>query len=378
MKLIYLVTEDWYFLSHRLPMAKAAQAAGFDVSVACRCTAQGMDSIRGAGFGVHPLSWRRSDTTVLGALRAIADIRRLYLREKPDVVHHVAMKPVVLGGIAALLARVPGIVSAIAGMGHLFISGKLSVRLMRIPVRLAMRAIFARRGSLLVLQNPDDRWALIRAGMVPAQKAVVIRGSGVDTERFRSLSEPEGPVTMAYVGRMLGDKGVRTLVEAQKRLWQDGMQIRLLLAGPADVENPTAVPAAELERWKALPGVSWLGPVSDVREVWKRAHVAVLMSLREGLPKCLLEAAACGRPIIASDVPGCREIAVAGENALLVPAGDVSLLADAMTHLAANPALRQRFGEASRRLAEGEFSEQNVKRKITRVYEAVMKERVER
>jgi len=373
MKLIYLVTEDWYFLSHRLPMARAAKAAGFEVAVACR-VGQGAERIRAEGFAVHPLKWRRSDNSVMGALRAIAEIRRLYAAEKPDIVHHVALKPVIIGGVAAILARVPAIVSAVTGMGRLFISQSPGARALRVPVKLGMRAIFGRKGSILVLQNGDDRWELIRAGVVPARRAIVIRGSGVDTARFAPMPEPAGDITAAYVGRMLEDKGVRTLLAAQQKLWTRGVHVHLLLAGPSDAENATAIPESELAGWNALPGVSWLGVVADVREVWARAHIAVLMSLREGLPKCLLEAAACGRPIIAGDVPGCREIAVANENALLVPVGDVDALAAALERLAGDAALRQRFGLASRALAEGDFSEMKVSARIAEVYAAALKE----
>ncbi len=374
MKLVYLVTEDWYFLSHRLPMARAARAAGLDVFVACRCTEGGAARIRAEGFGVHPLAWQRSDHSPWGALLAVWSIFRLYRRERPDIVHHVAMKPVVLGGVAAILARVPRMVNAVAGMGHLFISESFRARILRIPVRLALRAILARRGSVLLLQNPDDRDAFVRAGLVPLEKTAVIRGSGVDVVHFFALPVPEGPVTMAYVGRMLADKGVETLVSAQQALWREGLEIPLLLAGPVDGGNPTAIPEARMREIAAFPGVSWLGPVADVRDVWKRAHVAILMSLREGLPKCLLEAAACGRPIIASDVPGCREVAVSGENALLVPAGDSGALAEAMRRFAGDALLRQGFGAASRRLAEGDFSEQNVREKIVALYNSLLEE----
>jgi glycosyltransferase involved in cell wall biosynthesis len=342
-KLIFLVTEDWYFWSHRLPMARAAESARFEVAVATRVTAHG-DRIRAAGFKLHPLDWRRRNFGPLASLAAVVEIYRLYRRERPFVVHHVALKPTILGGIAARLARVPGIVSMIAGAGYLATARGRNARLLAVAARWLWPTVLFRRGSRIIVQNDEDRRAVASLGRRSAQRIDMIPGSGVDLERFRPAPEPPEPIVFAYAGRMIAIKGVASLVAAHQILRRRGEDVRLLLAGAPDEENPSAIDRATLDRWAALLGVDWLGPVEDVRRVWERAHVAVLASLGgEGLPKVLLEAAAMGRPIVGTDIPGTRTIAHAGENALLVPPGNEAALADALAVLAHDRDLRRRF-----------------------------------
>ncbi|HET7594563.1 MAG TPA: glycosyltransferase family 4 protein [Stellaceae bacterium] len=355
-KLIYLVTEDWYFWSHRLPMARAAQRAGFDVAVATRVDEHG-ERIRAEGFALHPLRWRRRDIGPWASLRAISEVYRLYSRERPLLVHHVALKPAVLGSIAALLAGVPAVVNAVTGVGFVASSPSLRARLLRRPMDFALARLLERQNSRIVVQNADDRALLLSLRAGADERVVVIRGSGVDTTHFQATPEPPAPpVTAGYAGRMLADKGVAVLVEAQQSLRRRGSDLRLLLAGAPDPENPSSIDPATLAAWQALPGVTWLGEVDDIRTLWSAAHIAVLASRREGLPKSLLEAAAMGRPIVATDVPGCREIARDGVNALLVPPDDAAALAAALERLGADAELRRRFGAASRALVESEFA----------------------
>ncbi len=184
-----------------------------------------------------------------------------------------------------------------------------------------MRHLLSGPHAAVLVQNPDDYQAMAALGIAP-ERIALIPGSGVDTERLRPQPEPEGPIAMAYVGRLLGDKGLRTLIAAQALLTARGEEVKLLIAGESDPANPASIPAAEIDAWRAKPGVELLGQVGDIAGVWARAHIAVLPSRREGLPLSLLEAAACGRAIVATDVPGCREIARAGLNALLVPVDD--------------------------------------------------------
>lgn len=372
-KLIYLVTEDWYFWSHRLPMARAARDAGFDVAVATRVD-EHRARIEGEGFRVHPLFWRRRAVSPIDNLRAVAEIVALYRRERPDVVHHVAVKPTVLGAAAAVLAGVPGVVNALTGMGYTFTGDDLRSRLLRLPIGLALRFLLNRRGSRLILQNPDDRAMLERAGLIRGADVVLIRGSGIDTGHYQPLPEPPAdPVRIAVVARMLDSKGIPVLVEAYQRLRARGVDCGLILAGDPDPENPTSIPRARLEAWAREPGVSWLGSVADVRTVWRDAHIAVLPAVsREGLPKSLLEAAACGRPIVASDVSGCREVARPGENALLVPPGDPAALADALAVLIGDADRRRRLGEAGRRLVLSDLAAERVGARVVEVYRGLL------
>jgi glycosyltransferase involved in cell wall biosynthesis len=357
-KLIFLVTEDWYFWSHRLPMARAAQEAGFDVAVATRVAAHGA-RIEAAGFRLHPLRWRREQLGLWASLSAIVEIYRLYRCERPFVVHHVAHKAALLGGIAALLARVPRIVSFIAGVGYMGTSQSRHARLIGAAARLLWPPLLLRANCRVIVQNDEDRRVIAALRPAAAQRIVVIRGSGIDLDYFSPLPEPPAPpVTAAYVGRMIAIKGIAILVEAQQILWREGIELRLLLVGTPDPANPSSFDAATLQRWSAQPGIVWCGHREDVREIWAAAHIAVLASFGgEGVPKTLLEAAAIGRAIAATDVPGTRDIARQDLNAILVPPGDAPALADALRQLAGDPARRRAYAATGRALVAEGFSE---------------------
>ncbi|MBL8706366.1 MAG: glycosyltransferase family 4 protein [Rhodospirillales bacterium] len=369
-KLIYLVTEDWYFLSHRMPMARAARDAGFEVVVATRVNrAEDRQAIETEGFRVVPLDWTRGSRNPLTELMEMAAIARLYRREKPAIVHHVAMKPVLEGGIAAWIADVPAIVNALTGLGAVFIGRGLAMRLLRPAIRLILRVALDHPRSRLVMQNQDDLDLMLRKGLVSPDRTVLIPGSGVDIAKFAPSPEPAGPLTAALVARMLSDKGVGELVEAARLLKQRGVTLRVRLVGPRDDHNPAAIPADQLEAWVREGLVEWPGEVKDVAGLWRDTAIAVLPSYREGLPKSLLEAAASGRPMIATDVPGCREVVRHGETGLLVPPRDPVALADALQTLAGDAGLRRRYGQAARKLAEERFSDQAIAQAMVRLYQ---------
>lgn len=364
--LLYLVSEDWYFLSHRLPMARAAHRAGFAVHVATRI-GEGRAAIESEGFTVHPMDWRRGSTNPLDLARAVRAVRRLLKQLEPALVHQVALWPSVVGSLAGL--GLPGRqISALAGLGFAFTSDNLKARAIRMLLRPLLRALFDRPGACVLVQNPDDAGAIAGLGVSP-DRIAIIPGSGVDTQALQPLPEPDGPPTMAYVGRLLADKGLRTLITAQQLLANQGLTVPLLLAGQPDPANPASIPLEEIERWRHQPGVTLMGQVADIRSVWAQAHIAVLPSRREGLPKSLLEAAACGRPMVATDVPGCREIARPGVNAVLVPPDDPGALAEAIATLVRDPALRRRYGTAGRQLVEAEFSNARIEAAILALYE---------
>jgi len=372
-KLLYLVTEDWYFCSHRLPMARAAQRAGFDVAVATRVAEHG-ERIRAEGFALHPLRWRRRSIGPGASLAAIAEIARLYRRERPQLVHHVALKPAVLGSIAALLAPVPAVINAVTGVGFVASSPGLRARLLRPPVTWLLTRLIERRHAHVIVQNEDDRQLLLALNPRAAARIAVIRGSGIDTRHFQPTPDPPAPPVVAgFAGRLLADKGVATLIEAQQRLYRRGVDLRLAIAGAPDPENRSSIDAASLARWRALPGIAWLGQIADIREFWRAAHLAVLPSRREGLPMSLLEAAAMGRPIVATDVPGCREIARRDVNALLVPPDDADALAGALERMM-DAALRRRFGAASRALVESDLAEEAVGAATVALYRRALAE----
>ncbi len=369
-RLLYVVTEDWYFLSHRLPMARAAREAGYEVHVATRLK-DGGASIEKEGFVPHALSWSRGSLSPLGSLSAIVELRRLVSALKPDILHNVSLKPVLLGSTASLGLSRTAVVNSLTGLGTLFIGEARVSGATRRLVRFALRHLLRRSRSRTVVQNPDDRAFVLELG-VPPESVVHIPGSGVDTKHLTKLPEPPPPITAAYVGRMLADKGVLTLIDAFSLLGRRGVPLQLLLAGDCDKENPGSLAPEQLREFASLYGIQWLGHVSDIRTVWARAHFAVLASRREGLPKSLLEAASCGRAMVATDAPGCREIAIEGETALTVPVDDVEALADAMARLAGDPTLRERFGKAARALVETKFSADAIGHQMVALYDQLL------
>ncbi|HLH92650.1 MAG TPA: glycosyltransferase family 4 protein [Xanthobacteraceae bacterium] len=364
-RLLFVVTEDWYFLSHRLPMARAARDAGFEVHVATNVT-DGTAAIAREGFILHPVRFARGKLSPTATLATVATLRRLHRELAPDLVHHVALQATILGALAAF-GRRGARVNALTGLGYSFISDSVKARIVRAIVGTTLRLLVDRPRSVALVQNPDDRDQLQKLG-IAAERIVLIPGSGIDVERLKSMPEPAGAVTLGFVGRLLDDKGIRVLVASHRRLRAKGTTIELLIAGTPDPANPASVPHAEAEAWGREPGITWLGHVDDITTVWARAHIAVLPSRREGLPKSLLEAAACGRPMVATDVPGCREVAIPGQTGLLVPPDDPSALAAAIETLANDAALRARYGRAARALAEERFSDAAIGRAITALY----------
>jgi glycosyltransferase involved in cell wall biosynthesis len=357
-RLLYVVTEDWFFLSHRLPMARAARAAGYEVHVACNVDA-GAAAIAREGFILHPVAFARGRLAPAGQMATIMALRAVHRAVDPDLVHHVALQASILGSIAALGGRAKCI-NAITGFGYAFASTTPKARLARALLRPLMRRLLGRRNSIVLVQNPDDR-ATLQALRIPPERIELIPGSGVDVAAFTPMPEPPPPTAAAFVGRLLDDKGVRVLVAAHRLLRQRGIHVLLFIAGAPDPANPASITAREAESWNGEPGIAWLGHVTDIASLWARAHIAVLPPRGgEGLPKSLLEAAACGRPMIATNVRGCREIAIAGETALLVPPDDPAALANAIETLAGARELRARFGLAARRLVEQRFAAEKI------------------
>lgn len=369
-KLLFLVTEDWYFCSHRLPLACAARDAGFEVSVATRVHSHG-EKITAAGLHLIPLRLKRSGRNPLRELAAINEIARIYRKIAPDIVHHVAMKPVLYGSLAAKIAGVPMVVNALAGMGYVFTSSKLSATLLRPLITQALR--FLLKNGRVILQNPDDRAALIAAGVLKEEQVRLIRGSGVDTSLFSFTPEPNNtPPLVVLPARMLWDKGVGEFVAAAQILKQDGVNARFALAGERDPDNPADIPLAQLQAWHGSGNVAWLGKQENMQALLAQANIVCLPSYREGLPKALLEAASSGRAIVATDVPGCREAVQHNGNGLLVAARDAGALAAALRLLIDNPPLRRQFGLRGREMAEQEFSVEKITAETLALYRELL------
>lgn len=353
--LLYLITEDWFFRSHFRDRARAARDAGWTVAVATR---QGPDhaGLAADGFEMIPVDFDRSGVNPFRDVRTIASVVGAYRRVRPTIAHHVAMKPIIYGSLAARLAGVRRVVNAPVGMGFLYAGTSARSRALRPLAQLGLKAFLNPRGSAVVFENRDDMAMLTSNGFVRPEDAVLIRGAGVDLAAFAPAPEPAGPIVITVTARMLWDKGIGEFVAAARRLRADGLDLRCQLAGAPDPANPARIPQATLEDWQREGIVTWLGHRSDVAALLADSHIVCLPSYREGLPKSLLEAMAAGRPIVTTDVPGCREAVIDGENGLLVPARDADALAAALRTLARDAQMRRRFGACGRRLAEQNFS----------------------
>jgi glycosyltransferase involved in cell wall biosynthesis len=365
--LLYVVTEDWYFWSHRLALARAARDAGWRITVATRVQAHGA-RIEAEGFGLVALPWRRGGGSRLAELQTIWRIYRLMWRERPDLVHLIALKPIVYGGFAARLAAIRARVSTVAGLGYVFTSKSPKARLLRPLLRQSLRFAMAGPGSLVTVQNPDDR-RVLADGIVADERMVLIRGSGVDTARFLPAPESEGVPVVAMACRLVRDKGIAVLVEAARQLKAAGVALRVRLAGALDPENRDAHTLDELQSWVKEGLVEWDGPVDDVPALWRASHIAVYPSVYgEGIPKTLLEAASCGKPIVTTDMPGCRETVDDGISGFLVPPDDAEAVADRLRRLVEDPALRRSMGAAAREKALVEFADGRIVAETLAVY----------
>jgi len=356
-RLLFVVNIPRFFLSHRLPLALAASAAGYDVHVATSDhDPENLERIRAAGLTVHPIPLAQHGRSPLAEVRTVVALTRLYHRLRPDLLHHVTIKPLLYGGIAARLTRRRAVIAAMSGLGRAFRDEHGQPRRPGPALRTALRIALPRRSTHLLFQNAEDLAVFRDLGLADAARATLVRGSGVDLLRFRPLPEPEptaaGPVVL-YAGRLMWQKGLRPFVEVAERL---AGVARFRIAGYSEPGSPDAVPIEELERWAADGRIEWLGACDDMPAVIAAANLVVLPTMYgEGVPKTLIEAAACGRAIVTSDAPGCRDICRDGVNGLLTPPGDVDALEHAIRRLVAEPGTRLRMGTAGRRIAEEAF-----------------------
>jgi len=368
-KLLYFVSVDWYFVSHRLALAAAAQAAGYDVTIITHVVADG-DRIRDAGFKLVPITLGRSSLHPLRELRSVGELIGHYRRIGPDLVHHVAIKPVIYGTLAARMARVNGVVNALMGLGWVFSSESTKARALRPLVAAALRASLVGEATRTIVQNSDDATLLRQRRLIRPEHIRLIRGSGVDPKRFAITPPPAGSPLVVLPARLLVAKGVREFMQAAAMLKAQGINARFALVGEPDADNVAAISRAEIERFVATGAIEYWGWREDMPSVLSAASLVCLPTFYgEGLPKALLEAAASARAIVATDVPGCREIVRQGENGWLVRPRDVPALAAALREAIARPDISARYGIAGRRLVERKFSLDAVIRDTLAVYE---------
>lgn len=371
-KIIYFIAEDWYFWSHRLPIARAARDAGNEVVVVTRVNKH-QERIESEGFRVIPIQLKRQGKNIFRELASFIEIIKIYYKEKPDIVHHVAVKPVIYGSIAAMITHVPFTINALAGLGYIFANKGLKSSFVRRIFLVIYKIVFYPQSTTGLFQNPEDLDLFISERIINQKRTELIKGSGVDMSLFDITPEHNGVITILLAGRMLWDKGVGELVEAAKILHSKGIKCRIVLVGKPDTENPKSIPKNILQRWHDEEIVEWWGYQENMIEIFSASHIVSLpTTYGEGVPKFLIEAAACGRPIVATDVPGCREIVREGQNGFLIPAQEAEPLADALEILIKNSELRKRMGKRGREIVEEEFSEQIVVEKTMALYKKLI------
>lgn len=355
-RLLFVLNDAPFFITHRLPLALAARDAGFEVHVAVPFEPEPVALMKSENLHHHDIPLRRGARAIGGELSLIRAIWRVVRQVRPDLMHAVTMKPVVYGGLVARLARVPAVVHAVTGLGYLFLIEGTAARAQRSFVKRLYKFALGHRNAHVIFQNPDDLQLFLDSRLVDPDIVSMIKGCGVDTTAFPATPELDGDPVVMFPARILGDKGVREFVEAVRALKPKYPSTRFVLVGRTDPDNPTDVGEAGIRAWEKEGIVEWWGFSTDMAGAFAKAHVVCMPSYREGLPRVLIEAASCGRPIVTADVPGCREIVRDGENGLLVPVRDGSATAQAIERLLTDPALRKRMGARGREIVEAEFS----------------------
>jgi glycosyltransferase involved in cell wall biosynthesis len=371
-KVMFVVNADTFFMSHRLPIAQAALEEGFEVHVATRLTSC-MDKMQSLGLIVHALDMDRRSAGIFSNGRCFFQILRVFIKVRPDLVHLVTIKPVIFGGVAARLAAVPCVLAAISGLGFVFISSGFKAKIRRWLAVWFYRFALSHKCLKVIFQNADDRNILIRLTCLSKEKTELIRGSGVDLANYFSTPFPEGKPVVILASRLLADKGVREFVQAARALNKNGNIARFILAGKPDPGNPRTVTYDELKKWLSEEVIEWWGHREDMPTVFAASFIVVLPSYYgEGLPKVLIEAAACGRAVITTDHTGCRDAIEPEVTGILVPVRDSLALEGAIKRLLDDPSLCKKMGVAGRKLAEHSFDVRQVASRHICIYDELL------
>lgn len=371
-KLLYVVNIPRFFITHRLPLALAAQQAGFDVHVATSDhDTENVRRIIDSGLPFHPLPLSQHGTSPLTELKTINAIRKLYKELNPDLIHHVSIKPVIYGGIAAKLTGHKAIVSAMSGLGYVFIGTGLKPFILRQLTRPALKIALAGKTTRMVFQNPDDRQLFIDRGLVNPSTGLLIRGSGVDESYFSPQPEPTNSLPIVlFAGRLLWQKGVGEFAEMARRLRG---QARFVFVGYEEATSPVNVPSSQLEAWQDEDIIEWWGKRDDMPDVYAQSNIVCLPSTYgEGIPKVLIEASSCARASVTTDTAGCREIIKHGVNGLLVPPHDLDALTSAVEHLINHPEERRQMGKNGREIVLNDYTFKQVADETFTLYRVLL------
>lgn len=368
--LLFIVNVDWFFVSHRLPIAVEAMRRGYAVHLAAQMT-EHEDELSALGIICHPLTIDRRSHGPLDILQFVWSTCRLLRRLRPDIVHLVTIKPVIFGGIAARLIRAKNVVASISGLGFVFLAQGFRARMRRAMVRFLYRRALGRGNTTVIVQNATDLDDVKKIFSRSKIATALIKGSGVDLDEYPVLDLPEGCYRVLMAARLLRDKGVREYATAARLMRNKGLDLEFLLAGDTDPGNPATVTHSELAELKEEGVVDVLGHTDDMAGLMASCHLIVLPSYREGLPKVLIEAAACGRAIVTTDVPGCRDAILPGKTGLLAKSHDATSLAVAIEQATSDRKALENMGKAGRLLAETTFDIRKVVARHLEIYEAV-------
>jgi glycosyltransferase involved in cell wall biosynthesis len=370
--LLFVDNDLGTFLWHRLALAQAAQRTGFTVHVAAPESPEAAELAK-HGFQFHPIPMSRRGLNPFREAGTVLALHKLYRRIRPDLIHHLRLKPVLYGSLAARLARQPAVANSLTGLGYLFSEPGRKVAALRWITSQALRVALRGRNTTVLFENPDDRQVFVESRLVSEERTVLVAGSGVDTDYFAAQAPARGKPLVILASRMLWDKGVGEFVAAARTLSAEGIPARFALVGDTDAGNPKAISREQLQKWRDEGAVEWWGWRTDIPAVIAQAHVMCLPSnYREGIPRILIEAASCERPLIATDVPGCREIVRDGVNGLLARVRDVESLAAAMRRLLLDPELSARMGQKGREMVLERFSLEHVIESNLAVYEELL------
>ena len=370
-KILFVIVEDRYFISHRLHLAQYAIKKGYQVGLLCKISKH-KEFLENEGIQVFDWSLVRGSFNLFFEIKAIYEILVTLLKFAPDVLHAVALKPVIYASFASKLVFLKSRVFALGGLGFIFSSDKVLAKLLRPLIVMVLKFTFSGNKSRLIIQNIDDKRTLINLKVIRDEKIDLIKGAGVDMKIFSFIREPSQTPEVILPARLLWDKGVGEFVLAADILKKRGINAKFTLLGETDPQNPECIPDDQVEDWKKEGAVDVAGFQDDMAKCIQNCAVVCLPSYREGLPKSLLEAASCGRPIVATDVPGCREIVQDGVNGYLVPSKDPDLLAEALSRLLTDRKLREVMGLKGREFVERGFSAEIVAIKTEKIWNSLL------
>lgn len=358
--ILFLVTEDWYFISHRIKLAIFLKRKGYNVNVCCKNTGK-FNVIKKKGIRCFNIHARRKSLSTLQIFYEAMAFLKCIKKVKPDIIHLISMRPAIVGLLSSIFYKKIKIFITFTGLGFIFIKNDLFTKAIRFFIKVFLILFSKLKVIIAIVQNKDDYNLFTKRFFFKKNRIFLIRGSGIDLKYYKKTKEPKGKnITIGYVGRMLEDKGVHWLLEGFKLALEENKNLKLLLAGPLDKENPTTISQQLIKEINRMKAVKYFGNISDVRNIWYKSHIGVLLSEREGLPMSLMEAAAVGRPLIATNVPGCREIAINKHNAITIKPGDINAVKDAILKLAGDKKLRLKLAKNSRIIVESDMENKKI------------------